>query len=123
MRKLMMAGGAVVLLACGPGRAERAFVEGGEFYRDGKYLEAVGLYRTALQSDPRNHSYRYSLGLTLARLGQYGESKALLAEVVRAQPENTEAKRMLAAVTQCEPSGAAGLSASTQALIGGGCTL
>ena len=63
-----------------------------------RWPEAEAAFRHGLTLEPNHSGMRADLGATLANLGRFSEGVELLEAVLRDDPENVEAKRMLAQV-------------------------
>ena len=61
-----------------------------------RWPEAEAAFRRGLTLEPSHSGMRADLGATLANLGRFSEGVELLEQVLRDDPENAEAKRMLA---------------------------
>jgi tetratricopeptide (TPR) repeat protein len=58
--------------------------------------EAVRSYRNALRYQKRNHGWRRSLGIALAKLGRSREAEQKFREILALSPEDADAWRELA---------------------------
>ena len=75
---------ALVSLVLGIGDVER----GNRLYREGRYVEAVGAYRAALEDGEDSPQLQYNLGTALLRLGRYEEAERhLQAALAAVEPE------------------------------------
>ena len=71
------------------GRAERSL--GHQLCREGKFHEAIAVYRAGLGKNPRSSTLHYALGAALAASGRGQEAKAAYCEALRLQPNFPQA--------------------------------
>jgi tetratricopeptide (TPR) repeat protein len=74
------------------------FVRGNDFYRAGKYEDAAGEYRRALDLTPTNVEILNNLGTTYYTMGRYDDAKAVFKKAAVLNPENHIITNNLAAL-------------------------
>ncbi len=73
-------------------QAERSFTQGVEYYRTGRFAEAVQSYRLAIQSDPAYFEAYYNLGLAASAVGNLPQSLAAYESALALSPDSIDTR-------------------------------
>jgi tetratricopeptide (TPR) repeat protein len=98
---LLIAGAAALLVSCSsdPNRQKLKYLNSGEnYFKSGKYQEAVIQFRSALEIDPRFAAAHYQLGRTYLALRNPGSAYREMTESVTLDPSNSDAQLEYAAL-------------------------
>jgi Ca-activated chloride channel family protein len=78
----------VGLAACRPSSLQ----DGHQFYRDGKYEEALNAYKKGLVKNPRSHVFNYHVGIALYKKGDYEQAAEHFTKTLLTEDANIEAR-------------------------------
>lgn len=73
-----------------PNRFEEDIILGEQLFRKGKAQEALAVFQSVLERDPKNIAALNNKGVVLNTLGLYEEAVSTLEGVIRAERENTD---------------------------------
>ena len=71
----------------------------------GRKQQAVSAFREAADADPTNGDAWNNLGMLLKDLGQFGEARKVFLELLKREPDNKQAGRILAGLMLLDRSG------------------
>src|ERR1700691_2697343 len=100
-RAVLLVAGAALLVSCSsdPGQRKLKYLDSGEnYFKAGKYQEAVIQFRSALEIDPRFADAHYQLGRTYMALRNPSSAYRELTESVTLDPSNSDAQLEFAAL-------------------------